>query len=231
MGDSKEKFMQFFALSTVSVIIATLHQAIKNPHKSKFIQRLFLGLAITIMCLFSCNGDVQKDLVIFDFESEAELDQLQWNCHSLYLLTSEHVTHGTRALKLELYPYSLEYLCFSPILKMHDWSRYKTLRFDIFNPGNRTVNIGVRIDDRDDYPDYPDRYNAEVDLHPGINSITIPLELLTTSRTLRNMNLKNIRRFLIFTGYQKDKTTLYIDYIRLTQTDIDDAVTPQRSSI
>jgi hypothetical protein len=214
----KKKVMHFFAFSTLSVIIATLRQFIKNPGKSDFIgvRRLFLGLAITMMFLYSCTRDFQKELVIFDFESEAELDQLQWNCHSLYLLTSEHVTHGTKALKLELYPYSLEYLRFSPILKMHDWSRYKTLRFDIFNPGNGTVNIGVRIDDREDYPDYPDRYNAGVDLHPGINSIAIPLESLITSRTLRHMNLKNIRKFLIFTGYQKDKMTLYIDYIRLT---------------
>jgi hypothetical protein len=218
LGNAKERGMQFFAVSAASVIIATLPRVIKTPRKSDFIsvQRLLLGLAAAMMILPSCGSDFRKELVIFDFESEAELDQLQWNCHSLYLLTSEHVTHGTKALKLELYPYSSEYLGLSPILKMHNWSHYKALRFDIFNPGNKSVNIGVRIDDRDDSPDYPDRYNAGVDLHPGINSITIPLESLITSCTLRNMNLKNIRKFLIFTCCQKDKMTLYIDYIRLT---------------
>ena len=173
-----------------------------------------LILIMVCLCtLFSCGGGVPSERVLFDFESDAELDRLRWKCGVLFSLSDGHVTHGNRSLRIELYPSN--YPGLNPMLKENDWRGYAYLCFDIFNPDDKEISVSVRIDDREDYPEYKDRYNKRFILQPGMNHMRIPLDTLMTSGTQRKLDIKKIHRLLIFLARPEKKVVFYVDYIRL----------------
>jgi hypothetical protein len=115
---------------------------------------------------------------------------------------------------LELYP--SDYPGFFPIIRDRDWKNWRTLCFDLFNPQeDQQIQVTVRIDDREDYPDYGDRYNGRFSLQPGMNRIAIPLSALRASDTQRNLDLENIQRLGIFLVRPAKRIVLYVDYLRL----------------
>jgi hypothetical protein len=114
---------------------------------------------------------------------------------------------------MELYPSS--WPGWAPKLSVRDWRRYETLGFDIYNPQKMEMRISVRIDDREDQPEYSDRYNQGFTLRPGMNRIKIPFKTILTSGTKRPLDLKKIYRLLIFMSHPKMKHVLYLDNVRL----------------
>ncbi len=164
--------------------------------------------------MISCNIDrKQKELILFDFESDSELDEVHWKCHTLMSINDQHVTHGKGSLKVELYPST--YPGFNPFTKITDWSPYKSLCFDVFNPGEKEESLIVRIDDREDNTEYADRYNKEFILKRGMNNIEIKMDSLITSGTKREMDTSEISKFLFFMYKPTEKVVLYVDYVRL----------------
>jgi hypothetical protein len=161
----------------------------------------------------TCSGDVPGNVVLFDFESDAELNQLYWKCYTLFSLSNEHVTHGTRSLRMELYPSN--YPGLTPKLEVNDWRKFKAIYFDVYSPEKEEIMINVRIDDQKENPDYADRYNKQFILKPGQNQIRIPLGSLITSGTHRQLNLETIYKFIIFMGHPQKKHVLNVDFIRL----------------
>jgi hypothetical protein len=127
--------------------------------------------------------------------------------------SDEYVTHGKKSLRLELYP--SDYPGLEPLLAANDWRRYRAFSFDIFNRQAVRVPITVRIDDRQDYPDYEDRFNRNFILEPGPNLVRIPLAGLATSGGKRILNLKSIFRVFIFMAHPEKRIVLYVDSIRL----------------
>ena len=162
--------------------------------------------------LMGCDNNSVREYVLFDFETPSELDQLYWNCHTMYSLSDKHVTHGSKSLQLDLYP--AHYPGFSPKLEKNDWGAYRILSFDIYNPQKDEISISVRIDDRK-YPEYKDRYNKSFVLQPGMNHLHIPFTSLITSGTVRLLDIKTISNFQFFMVDPNNKIVLYIDYIRL----------------
>lgn len=170
-------------------------------------------ILLAVFGLASCQGEHQDQRVLFDFESEQELDALGWSCHSLYSLATEHQSHGLKSLRLELYP--SDYPGLHPKLKDNDWRQFKEFCFEAFNPQAFDVPIVVRIDDRKDNPDYQDRYNKRFVLNPGDNQIRIPLDTLITSGTDRHLNLSRVSMVVLFLSHPKEKIVLFVDYLRL----------------
>ena len=180
-------------------------------------KRMFRGLLSPLLSLLlflvGCTPKRGTEKVLFDFESDSELDQLQWKCHSLFTLSDMHATHGGWCLKMDLYPSS--YPGVSIKLWTVDWHSFDSLCFDLFNPQPILLPLTVRIDDRPDYPDYSDRYNAGFSFTPGINHFVLPLAHLVTTGSRKSLNLKHICRFLIFMVNPAQKTTCYLDNVRL----------------
>jgi len=174
--------------------------------------KLFI-ITASILWTFSCHNNRPTSFVLSDFESEADLDRVQWRCHTLFSLSDEHVTNGSKSLKLVLYPSDYPGITFE--LAMHDWSKYEILSLDIYNPQEEVISLAMRIDDMKGYPDFEDRYNNSFPIKPGMNYLRIPLASLTTPGTKRMLNLKNIYRCLIFMGHPLKKHVLYIDYVHL----------------
>ncbi len=161
----------------------------------------------------SCSENHSRENILFDFESDAELDMLHWKCRTLFSLSNEHATHGTQSLRMELYP--SDYPGISPKIPVKDWSLYKAVSFDIFNAQNTDIVISVRIDDQKENAAYTDRYNEQFKLNPGANNICILFDNLVTSGTRRPLNLKSIHKLIIFMGHPGKKHVLYLDYIRI----------------
>ena len=184
-------------------------------HKKYLISNIviLLALFITSGMINSCKPGKSKELILYDFETDAELDRIHWKCFTMFKLSEKYATHGAKSLKMELYP--SDWPGWAPKIRDTDWRKYKHLCFDIFNSGDNNAGITIRIDDKEDYPEFKDRYNRRFVLEPGNNNISIPLESMMTSGTNRKINLKNIHQMLLFMGSPDRKFIFYLDYVRL----------------
>ena len=119
--------------------------------------------------------------MLFDFETDAELDRFAWRCHTMFSLSHEHVTHGMKSLRFELLPTNNPGMAPVDILK--DWSGYKAFCFDVYSVEDNDIFLEIRIDDRDDAPDYSERYNGKFLIKTGANTVCLPCDSLVTSGT------------------------------------------------
>ncbi len=165
--------------------------------------------------MIGCGHKAGGEKVLLDFESDEELDRVDWRCQALFTLSEEYVAHGARSLRMELYP--SEYPGLSPKLALHDWRGYDALCFDVYNPQAETRTLSVRIDDRKDYPTYEDRFNARFLLEPGSNSVRIPLRQMVTSGMGRPLDLGGIQRLVIFVARPERRIVLFLDHLRLVE--------------
>jgi hypothetical protein len=175
-----------------------------------------LLVVIVLMFIWLFTGQCTKpesEKILFDFESDSELDRFHWECHTLFSLSDEHATRGSKSLKLDLFP--SDYPGLAPELASNVWQGYNTLSFDVYSAQQAVLPLTVRIDDSKDYPDYQDRFNKTFYLQPGANTIVIPLDKLETSETKRKLNLKKIYQIVIFMAQPDMKVVLYFDYFRL----------------
>ncbi len=151
--------------------------------------------------------------VLFDFEAEAELDHLDWECHKWFEQSSEHATSGKYSLKAVLpagpYP-GIHFQGIDP-----NWSKYKALHMDVYNPAQETVRFHIRIDDAHSAWGYADRFDRNFALRTGGNAISIPLSSLKTNINPRPLDLHKIERLMIFLPANQKTTELFIDNIRL----------------
>lgn len=175
------------------------------------------AFVVAVLCWMAlgCWRASPAERVLFDFENEADLDRMHWQCFTLFAHAPEHATRGARSLKMSLYP--SPWPGWAARFERQDWRPFTTLAFDLFNPTARPVAVSVRIDDRRDYPEYDDRYNQQFVLQPGANGLAIPFDALVTSGAQRPLELKRIRRLMIFMPSPQTKQVLYLDNVRLTR--------------
>ena len=88
-----------------------------------------LALATVVIFFFiACTDQMPQEKILFDFETDADLDQIRWKCFTLFSLSDNHVTHGNSCLKMELYPSNWPGL--APRLDVNDWRAFDYLAFD-----------------------------------------------------------------------------------------------------
>jgi len=171
---------------------------------------------IIVLCLTSggCSNQL-AERILFDFESDYELDRFGWSCYTLFSLSDEHVTHGTKSLRLELFP--SDYPGLTPIDIPRDWTGHKAFCFDVYSAQDSDILLTIRIDDRKDNPDFPERYNHKLNLNPGPNAVCLTCDSLVTSGTQRKMNLRNISQIVMYMIKPEQKVVLFFDYFRLVR--------------
>ena len=192
------------------ILVNTINKLCKYTLKYIKVTALILLSSLVLCC---SNSNPPKENIFFDFESDSELDEVHWKCHTLMSISNKYATHGKGSLKLELYPSS--YPGFNPFTKIIDWSPFKSLCFDIYNPDENEKQITVRVDDKEYETEYSDRYNKSFVIKTGMNHIEIRLDSLITSGTKRKMDTSEIYKFLFFMHEPSEKVVLYVDYIRL----------------
>ncbi len=170
---------------------------------------VFISLILTLLLFAGCQ---MKPALHYDFETEDVLDTLSWRCKTIYSLSNKYPTSGQKCLKLELYPSPYPGVTLNEFNQV--WSKYNTLKFDIYNSEDISLRLAIRIDDTKD-PSYDDRYNHSINLNPGMNHISILFSSLITTGTGRNINLSNIQKVILFLIQPREKRTLFLDDIRL----------------
>jgi hypothetical protein len=98
-----------------------------------------------------------------------------------------------------------------------DWSSYKSLGFRVDSELPYPITLNLRIHDAQHNNDYNDRYNAELQIKPGRNNISIPLEAIARSPAKRHMNMKAIRAIVLFVVQPEENFELLIDEFRLEE--------------
>jgi uncharacterized protein len=161
----------------------------------------------------SNSRGLEKSNILFDFESPADLEKLNWECHKWFELSSDHKTSGKYSLKVSIPPGQYPGISFKEIPS--DWSQYAYLKMDIFNPSKDDVPFHIRIDDHKSNWEYAKRFDQDVVLKPGSNSISIPTNSIKTNLHHQQLNLKKIERLIVFVPNNQKPRNLYIDNIRL----------------
>ncbi len=79
-----------------------------------------------------------------------------------------------------------------------DWTGHTALVLELFHPGERPIEFGVRIDDRKRAVRHIDRFNRLVVLKPGLNRLRIPMEEIVAGPAERELDISSIDRIVVF---------------------------------
>ena len=151
--------------------------------------------------------------ILFDFESEEELERLNWECHKWFELSNENVTSGKHSLKISLPPGQYPGINFNEIRS--DWSGFGYLKMDIFNPSPELFDFHIRIDNNKSGSECADRFDIDLKLQQGLNQVSIPLDSIRTNLHRQPLNLKRIKGMIVFVPDNLRRRELYVDNIRL----------------
>jgi VanZ family protein len=98
-----------------------------------------------------------------------------------------------------------------------DWRAWRVVQFDLANPGDRQLDLGVRIDDSA-HPDYADRFNARVTLAPHSRRVVeFPLEAVAASGRQRRLRLDRIDKLIVFHSGAAPGGRFYLRRIALSR--------------
>ena len=150
--------------------------------------------------------------ILADFESQGDLDVFVPVDDLQASLTSDHATHGSRAVLL-VYPKRAQY----PGLKwenpradgMQDWSAYDRLKADFFNPGPAQAQLILKVKDGNG-----GQYNDRISFSPGeARTVEVPLGQLRA----QGLDLSRISYVNFFVYQPGEEIRLILDYVRLEQ--------------
>ncbi len=126
----------------------------------------------------------------------------------------EHATSGKYALRIDKNWVSID----TP----QNWLEHDYLSFDVFNPQDKPVELGIEVRDTQTQ-DYWTRVNLTTIAPPGASVVTIPTALYVgeKSRPGRPLIRDQVNRFVVGVG---DQGPLYFDNFRLERLDASKAL-------
>lgn len=97
-----------------------------------------------------------------------------------------------------------------------DWSGQRTFAFDLFNPTSEFL-LFLRIDDDGGVDGSPEgRFDQDVLMKKGWNYVRLPVEQIGAGTKGRTLNLKAVRRIVLFIDASHAPRTFFLDNIHLT---------------
>ncbi|HUW59211.1 MAG TPA: hypothetical protein VMZ92_21430, partial [Planctomycetota bacterium] len=109
--------------------------------------------------------------VLFDFENNDDVTRWEGSRLADTSASGEHATSGKGSMKVMLKKAQFPGISCSK-LPVNDWSGYGTLNLDVF--ADDGVNLVVRIDDENSR-NYATRFNLDIRLNKGANTVSIPV--------------------------------------------------------
>lgn len=134
--------------------------------------------------------------------------------HGHYNLTTNLVTEGSFALEVDASTGGWPGVSYDA--GDLDWSGYDAFAFDLYNP-TADFLLRMRIDDDGDCSKYGMRFDLERLVQSGWNRISIPLSEIENGPANRQLNLKAIRRVVMFISSDDAPRKFFLDHIRLTK--------------
>lgn len=95
-----------------------------------------------------------------------------------------------------------------------DWSGFERLTFRVWSPLDREITLQLRIDDSDS-PRSEDRFYGRITIAPGRNDVAVPLVEVRAGPPDRELDLRTIRRFLLYAVGPREPFDLFVDAFRL----------------
>ena len=153
--------------------------------------------------------------VLASFENQIEMER--WEFSNVNVRRSQQfVKSGEYSLEVEFlrgrYP-TVSVLHLRP-----DWSAYNKLRFSVYSPGHHDLEFEVKVYDQSHIErggEYTDRFNEEITLTHGWNTVEISVPDIIRAPKQRSMDIHEIKLFSLFADKLVQPVTLYIDDIRL----------------
>ena len=159
------------------------------------------------------NSNTSAQKILYDFESDSDLKGLNWECHKWFELSKENATSGKYSLKVSLPPGQYPGINFQEI--KNDLSKSNYFKMDVFNPLEERIIFHIRIDDNKSGWEYADRFDINFMLKQGMNHISIPADSIRTNIYHRPLNLKKIKRMMVFLPNNPKQREIYIDHVHL----------------
>lgn len=127
-----------------------------------------------------------------------------------------HQNQSTRVAKLRLQD-GAKYPGFVFREPHPNWSEYAVLEFDIVLDDPDEQTFVFRIHDTEHDGQFDDRFNGPFRLHPGFQTVKLPLSELQKTTGGRLLDLSRIESFAIFTINPSHDLSLYLGEIRLVR--------------
>lgn len=99
-----------------------------------------------------------------------------------------------------------------------DWSQYRALQFQIYNPQPEPFSFYFRIHDQLHWGNnsrYSDRFNTSLVARPGWTQMEIPLSEVVEAPKGRKMDLTKIAGVILFVDRLEQSRTFYLDEVKL----------------
>ena len=100
-----------------------------------------------------------------------------------------------------------------------DWSEYRFVSLQVFNPDSEPLTLHFRIHDRYHYDHdnaYSDRFNTSFTLKTGWNHLQVPLDKVAHAPKTRLLDLTQVAGMGVFVGKIPHKRMIYLDDVKLT---------------
>lgn len=155
---------------------------------------------------------IGKFPLIAGFESSIEL----LGYKNRFELSDQFHTQGSMSVKIKLTTDRYSGITFNRLF--NDWSSYKLLKYDIYNPEAESFELHIRVNDvQHDINGWQtnDRFNQSFIINPGWNQLVFSVSDIQQSPVNRQMNLAKISQIVIFSRQLPQGRTIYLDNLRL----------------
>jgi len=169
------------------------------------------GLAIVLIDDYHARRQFP---VLADFSAPFEVSRWQGGSVVQIVRDGDHASDDILKIDFTTERYSGVSLQHFP----RDWQGYTVLQLEYYNPSEESIYINCRIHDRahvEGDQSYSDRFNRQIQLHPGWNDFQIRIQDVVNAPKNRQMDINDIMEVGVFVSRQKHPQTLYISEIRL----------------
>ena len=150
------------------------------------------------------------------FNDFDDMNVAQWGGNPKANIVQAKECVAGKCLKV-VYPGKQEYPGLVSQYVPHDWSGFDSFRMDVFNPTEEVIKFGLLLKDQSGGHQYPHRYDGNFALRPGLNKFVLNITGLKTNDKKRLMRMNEIMEMVIFLDHPQKDQALYIDNIRLEQ--------------
>lgn len=154
--------------------------------------------------------------VLANFETPFE--RLRWVNPKQLKIEKGKASSGKRAMRVQLSTsqYSGTSLFYFP----GDWTGYRALHFDVYNPHEEALTLHCRIHDKHHWKNkrvFADRFHQKFKLIQGWNALQVDLRAVEAAPATRTMDMQQIESFGVFVVKQPQPRTIYIDNVYLSR--------------
>lgn len=144
---------------------------------------------------------------------ETSLEASRWRGSGKRLVSTDVAFSGESSLQVNLNTQRYSGIGLKDFPR--DWSNYRSVSLQVFNPETDPLQLHFRIHDHSHVNRYSDRYNNSFKLQSGWNELLIALDDVLNAPKGRKFDLSRVAGMGVFVGKLERPRTIYLDEVRL----------------